>query len=213
MNGPMFRFFEAGEMLTKLDGTDEFVALDLETTGLYPSFDRITEIGAVRFNLKGSCSVYETLVDPERPIPPDATRVSGITDEMVRGKPKIEETVGELLEFAGNAPFIAHNARFDGGFLRAVLLRAGRALPPNPMFDTCLMARKLWPEWRGYSLAKVLNSLGLFRENLHRAMGDALACRDVFLSCLSKINEELFISECAKRIAIILTEDDVDETI
>jgi DNA polymerase III epsilon subunit family exonuclease len=210
----MFRFIDAAPLLAALDGTTEFVAFDLETTGLYPEVDRITEIGAVRFGLNEALSQYETLIDPERPIPPDASRVSGITDDMVRGKPRLEEKLDEFLAFAGRAILVAHNARFDGGFLRAALLRAGLPLVANPLFDTRLLAKTLWPEWRSYSLGKTLEFLGFARDNLHRALGDALACRDVFLACLKKIGGGKPLGRRArKRVAIVLTEDDVDETV
>ena len=133
---------------------------------------------------------------------------------MVRGKPTIGEKIGELVSFIGKSPLVAHNARFDGGFLRAACLRAGRPLPGIPLFDTCLLARRLWPEWRSYRLARVLESLGLRRDDLHRALGDAFACRDVFVSCLAKIGAGRRLTPHeAKRIAFVLTEDDVDETV
>jgi DNA polymerase III epsilon subunit family exonuclease len=210
----MFRFIDAGPALQSLDAHTVFVAFDLETTGLDPRQDRITEIGAVRFTLQASTATFESLIDPGRPISSDAARVSGITEQMVRGKPRIGDMIGPFLDFVGTAALIAHNARFDGGFLRAVLKRIGRPLPPNPLFDTRLMTKVLWPMWPGYSLAKVLATLCLPHDNPHRALGDAVACRDVFLACLGKIGEKKKLSRRVRnRIAIELTEDDVDETV
>ncbi|MBN2351814.1 MAG: 3'-5' exonuclease [Spirochaetales bacterium] len=210
----MFKFIDAAPLIKAIDGMTDFVAVDLETTGLDPAYDRITEIGAVRFTLTGSGSVYETLVDPGMPISPDASSVSGITDGMVRGKPTIGEKIGEFLSFIGDSPLVAHNARFDGGFLRAAYLREGLSLHRNPIFDTRLLAKRLWPEWRKYNLAKALEFLGLRRNDLHRALGDALACRDLFLACLGKLGAGRRLAQYeGKRIAIVLTEDDIDETI
>ena len=95
----------------------KFVAFDLETTGTKPQKDMIVEVGAVLFD--GSCAVrsYGSLINPGLPIPPDASAVNGITDEMVRGKPGIADILGEFADFCGDLPLVAHNAPFDFKFL------------------------------------------------------------------------------------------------
>jgi DNA polymerase III epsilon subunit family exonuclease len=210
----MFRFTDAGEFLKELNGGTEFVAFDLETTGLLPAKDRITEFGAVRFTLSAIKDKFETLIDPGLPITPGATRVSGITDDMVKGKPPVADVLGRFLDFAGGAALIAHNARFDGAFLWEALRRSGRKIIDNLIFDTRLLAKHLWPALPGYSLGKIMEALCLPGAGLHRALGDALACREVFLACLAKIADKKSRSgRLRKRIAFVLTEDDVDETI
>jgi len=117
----------------------EFVALDLETTGLYPVSCRLVEFGAVRFKLaKGELLRFEQLVDPECPIPSEATRIHGITDAMVRDMPTVAETLPIFLGFLGGPEtvLLAHNASFDLGFLSFALAKLGMPFPPNPVVDT-----------------------------------------------------------------------------
>jgi len=106
----------------------QFVALDLETTGLYPVSCRIVEFGAVRFKLaKGELHRFEQLVDPECPIPSDATRIHGITDAMVCSMPTVAATLPIFLGFLGDPDtvLLAHNASFDLGFLSFALAKLG----------------------------------------------------------------------------------------
>jgi DNA polymerase-3 subunit epsilon len=124
------------------------IALDTETTGLRPEEGhRIIELGCIELvNHLPTGRTLHHYFDPERPIDPDATRVSGITDEMVRGKPKFGELAQSFLDFIGEAPIVAHNAAFDMGFLNAELKRAGLAtLLPERAIDTLLIARRKFP--------------------------------------------------------------------
>ena len=96
-----------------------FIAFDLETTGTVPGVDQIVEIGAVRFNNAEIESVFSTLIDPQRSIPPGASAVNGISNEMVFGKPKIESILEPFAQFCEDLPMVAHNAPFDCQFLVA----------------------------------------------------------------------------------------------
>ncbi|MFM8778674.1 MAG: exonuclease domain-containing protein, partial [Acidimicrobiaceae bacterium] len=104
----------------------EFCVLDLETTGGSSEFEAITEIGAVKYRGGEEVGRLATLVITLRAIPPCITVLTGITDSMVAGAPTIDETLGPLLEFIGDSVLVAHNARFDVGFINAALVRAGR---------------------------------------------------------------------------------------
>ncbi len=210
----MYRFMDAGPFWEKVTRGTEFVAFDLETTGLEPETERITEIGAVRFTLERPLENFSHLIDPGRPIHPDAVRVSGITDEMVRGQPAAATVLEPFLDFVGAAPLVAHNAPFDASFLCLALRRAGRPLPANPVFDTRLLAKTLWPHFPGYSLARVLDALGIAHDTLHRALEDAAACRDVFVRIVEKIMDEKLLTNALRfRAALRLTEDDVDQPV
>ncbi|MFM8722252.1 MAG: exonuclease domain-containing protein, partial [Acidimicrobiaceae bacterium] len=101
----------------------EFCVLDLETTGGSSEFEAITEIGAVKYRGGEEIGRFATLVNPLRAIPPFITVLTGITDSMVAGAPTIDETLGPLLEFIGDSVLVAHNARFDVGFINAALVR------------------------------------------------------------------------------------------
>lgn len=99
---------------------EEFIAFDLETTGLHPVFSRIIEIGAVRFRGDGTVlESFQQLVDPRCEISAGAAAVNGITGEMVAGQPTIEEVLPCFIDFIGDGPVVmmAHNAGFDMGFL------------------------------------------------------------------------------------------------
>jgi DNA polymerase III epsilon subunit family exonuclease len=101
----------------------DFIAFDLETTGTHPQEDEIVEIGAVRFVGLQAQEGFGKLINPGIVIPPDAQAVNGISDEMVAGKPKIEEVLGDFADFCGDLPLVAHNAPFDYKFLSAAIDR------------------------------------------------------------------------------------------
>jgi DNA polymerase-3 subunit epsilon len=124
------------------------VVLDTETTGLDPLLgDRVLEVAAIEIvNLMPTGKTYHTLVDPERDVPPESTRVHGFTAEMLRGKPKFAEIADGLLGFLADSPIVAHNAPFDFGFLDAEFTRVGRpALDRGRMVDSLDLAKKRFP--------------------------------------------------------------------
>jgi len=150
----------------------DFVAFDLETTGLRPGTDAITEIGAVRFSGGLPCERFQTFVNPGRKIPPEITRLTGITDEDVKAAPTQSEAVRDFLRFAAGAPLVAHNADFDTAFISAVCGQSG--LPfDNVSVDTLTMSRALLSELKKHSLDSVAAFLGLPEFNHHRASDDA----------------------------------------
>jgi DNA polymerase-3 subunit epsilon len=124
------------------------VVLDTETTGLDPLLgDRVLEVAAIEIvNLMPTGRTWHRLIDPEREVPPESTRIHGFTTEMLRGKPKFVEILDELLAFLGDSPIVAHNAPFDFGFLDAELTRAGRpALDRARMVDSLELAKRRFP--------------------------------------------------------------------
>jgi DNA polymerase III subunit epsilon len=156
-----------------------FVVLDLETTGLSPTSDRITEIGAVKVRGGEVLGELRTFVHPGRPIPPAITAVTGITDAMVRGAPSIDDVLPLVLRFIGDAVFVAHNAAFDVGFLRAAAARAHPPFAPV-VVDTARLARRLLrDEVRDCRLATVAQHLRARTRPEHRALADARATVDV----------------------------------
>ena len=98
-----------------------FIAFDLETTGLYPAKDRIVEIGAVKFDRRGPIGRFSVLIDPRMPMPAEASRINGITDAMLAGKPVLDQVLPDFLRFIGDGVLIAHNASFDCSFVNAAL--------------------------------------------------------------------------------------------
>ena len=158
---------------SKLPLDTEFVAFDIETTGLNAQTDRMTEIGAVIFSGGEIKEVFNTFVDPERHIPPDITQLTGIRDSDVAGAPKEKEAMEMFMDFIGDRPIIAHNAHFDVGFMSAASRRQG--LKFSPVFlDTLALSQALLPELKRFKLDIVSNHLGLPQFNHHRASDDAM---------------------------------------
>ena len=151
----------------------EFVAFDIETTGLNAQTDRMTEIGAVRFTGDRVLETFNTFVDPERHIPPDITRLTGIRDQDVEGAPKEREALEAFIAFVGDRPIIAHNAHFDVGFMTAAARRCGVRFQPV-FLDTLALSQALCPELKRFKLDIVSNHLGLPQFNHHRASDDAM---------------------------------------
>ncbi|MFC7553542.1 DNA polymerase III subunit epsilon [Pseudoroseomonas wenyumeiae] len=124
------------------------LVLDTETTGLDPATgDRVLEVAAVELiNLVPSGRHYHVLIDPERDVPEEASRIHGFTREMLIGKPKFAEILPGLLEFLGDDPVVAHNAVFDFNFLDHEFKRAGaQPIPRSRMVDTLVLAKKRFP--------------------------------------------------------------------
>ena len=157
-----------------------FCVLDLETTGGSPQDDRICEVGAVKVRAGECLGTFHTLVDPGRDIPPAITVLTGITTQVVRPAPRIEEVLPSLVEFLGDAVFVGHNVRFDHAFLDAALARADRPRLTNPVVDTCGLARRLVrDEVPDCKLGTLADRLRLDHRPNHRALDDALATTDL----------------------------------
>jgi DNA polymerase-3 subunit epsilon len=157
-----------------------FCVLDLETTGASAEHDRITEIGAAKFRGGEQIGTFKTFVNPECEIPPAITVLTGITQSMVMAAPSVGEILPTLLEFIGDSVIVAHNARFDVGFLNAALLRNDREPLTNRVLDTVALARRVLrgsvPDCKLATLAKWLR---LPHQPSHRALDDALATADL----------------------------------
>ena len=150
----------------------EIVAFDLETTGLSAHDDRMTEIGAVIFSGGEIKATFHTFVNPERPIPPEITKLTGITDRDVFDAPDEAAALRAFLDFAGDRPLAAHNAEFDMSFLFAAADRAG--LPYDPVYvDTLSLSRILLPDLSRHKLDIVARRLELPAFEHHRASDDA----------------------------------------
>ena len=147
-----------------------YVALDLETTGLSPDKDAIIEVGAVKFRDGEIVEEFTTLVNPGRPIPPEITMLTGITDRDVLAAPPFERIEAPLLRFVGQSSVVGHNVSFDLGFMRAHGL-----LNSNIGLDTWELATIMLPSQSGYSLGALAERYNLALQNAHRALDDARA--------------------------------------
>jgi DNA polymerase III epsilon subunit family exonuclease len=161
----------------------EFVIFDVETTGLSPlDGDRIVEIAAVK--VKGPLVVdkFYSLVNPQRSMPPQATLVNNITEDMLITAPVAADILPQMIHFIGGACVAGHNVRFDLNFLCYELSLIGRRLnDQTPAVDTLKMARDLLPYLSNHKLAYLARSLGLAVDQTHRAMADVELTVAVFL--------------------------------
>ena len=153
--------------------------VDLETTGTRAADDRITEVGIVRVDADacgGPPRVHEwsTLVDPEVPIPPVIQALTGITDAMVAGAPTFSAVADAVAERIADCVFVAHNARFDHGFLKHEFARAGVPFSARPLC-TVRLSRRMFPGTSGHGLDAVAARHGIELSQRHRALGDARA--------------------------------------
>ena len=165
--------------------TASFVVVDVEATGTRATFgDRITEIAAVRVHRDSVTTVFETLVNPERPIPPQITRLTNITWEMVRRAPPFRDVCDQLLGVLEGQVFVAHNAAFDWRFISMEVERAtGRALRGRRLC-TVQLARRLLPTLRRRSLDQITRYYDIEITARHRAGGDAVATAKVLVRLL-----------------------------
>jgi DNA polymerase III subunit epsilon len=166
----------------------KFIAFDLETTGTVPGVDQIVEIGAVCFNNGVVESVFSTLVDPQRSIPPGASAVNGISDDMVRGKPKIETLLGSFAEFCEDIIMVAHNAPFDAQFLTSDIKKHESIAPKGIILDTLPISRKVFPGIPNYKLGTLVQHLKIPSTGFHRAEEDATYCGHVFMELIKRIS-------------------------
>ncbi len=169
-----------------------FTVFDLETTGLSPKRDRIVEIGAVRVDIDGTISRFETLVNPAVPIPYQVSQVHGITNEMVKDAPKFSDAAYRFLDFIRGSKLVAHNARFDLGFMQESLARTGLPLIKGGAFDSVVLIRKAYPGLTSYRLQALRTTLGLpddYPGEAHRAGFDAEMTMAAFSMAMTRLYE------------------------
>jgi DNA polymerase III epsilon subunit family exonuclease len=169
------------------------VAFDTETTGLDPyAGARVVEFAAVELIVDGTGRVRDTratvqLINPEVPIPREASKVSGITDDTVKDAPAFAEVADRIARSMDGAILIAHNITFDIGMLRAEFGRCARPWPRTlAEVDTLVLSQARMPELRGHKLEMVAQALGVTLTTAHRASADAEACGRCLLELASR---------------------------
>lgn len=176
-------------MRAALDETD-FVVVDVETTGAKTPLHRVTEIGAYRVHQGRIVDEFQTLVNPQQPIPPFIQSLTNITDAMVRRAPDFADIAPTWLAFARRAVLVAHNANFDVRFINSEVERVypNRRMI-NPSLCTVHLSRQLIPNLINYRLHTIAEHFQINIRNRHRAAGDALATAQIFLQLLDKMRE------------------------
>jgi DNA polymerase-3 subunit epsilon len=159
----------------------EFIAIDVETTGLRPLHQRIIEIAAIRFVDGAATDRFETFVNPDKRIPSYISQLTGITDADVARAPRFGDVASRFLEFIQLAPLAGHNVVFDLGFINAELKRLRLSALGNARIDTRSLATRLVPALRKPTLERVARTLGVEVHGLHRAGKDAMLCGESLL--------------------------------
>ena len=179
-----------GRSAEPLDGT--FIVFDLETTGLNPASEEITEIAAVRVVEGEIRDSFQTYVNPHKPIPAEITELTGISDETVADAPDLDKAVPEFLAWAGEGqyPLVAHNAGFDMGFLRTACQRLGIEREFTSI-DTLEMSRLMLPHMHKFKLNILAKELQVGPFEHHRASEDAAVLGRIYVKLLKRLREEM----------------------
>ena len=174
------------DWLAAVYDTVAFIAFDTETTGLDPALGKIVEIGAVKFDRRGIVARYNVLINPEMPMPEEAGKVNGITDEMLKDKPLIAAVFPDFFDFIGMGVLVAHNAPFDINYVNAELKRGGKPPLTNKVVDTRIFAKEVFPGLSSYALQDLAVQFGITALEAHRAEDDARVCMELFEKILSR---------------------------
>ena len=189
LNGDTVELVDDGHEERVLADT-EFVVFDLETTGAKAPPCRITEIGAYRVKNGEVLDKFETLVNPEMPIPEFITRLTRIDDEMVKHAPKFADVASDFLNFIGDSILVAHNSGFDMRFLN---FEIAKVFPDyrvaNPCLCTVQLSRRLVPETVNHKLKTMAEHYSIDLTNHHRASADAFATAHIFVNLLAKLHD------------------------
>ena len=163
-----------------LDPEQDYVVVDVETTGGRGENHRVTEIGAVKVRGGRVVDRFQTLLNPQRSIPPNIVRLTGISPAMVEKAPRFADVADEFEAFMHEAIFVAHNVEFDYGFIAAEFAHIGRRFR-YPKLCTCSSMRRLYPGHRSYSLAALCRAYDIPLKQHHRALCDAEAAAELLL--------------------------------
>ncbi|AOZ96997.1 exonuclease domain-containing protein [Butyrivibrio hungatei] len=173
---------------------ERFIVIDTETTGLDSENDRIISISAMIYENMQPVHNFYTLVNPQRPIPSDASEINEITDSMVINAPSEHDMCKDLLAFCGDAVFgktlfVAYNSTFDAKFIKSAMERSG--FPGNIRhFDVMSFAKKRLPELKNYKQVTVAKHLGISAENAHNAVADCKMCAEILIKLIKRQDKE-----------------------
>ena len=171
-----------------------FAVVDVETTGGAGDLNRITEVGIVLLDDTEVVGTFHTLVDPGTTISPFVQKLTGITDEMVQGKPQFQKIAEEVAELLRDRIFVAHNVQFDVKMMRTEFKRCCISYDP-PRLCTVKISRRFFPGLPSYSLHNLARSLELPEFNHHRALDDAMAAAEILKLAYDKVGPEKILKE------------------
>ena len=167
-------------------GTPDFTVIDIETTGLSPKDNEIIELGAVKYRDGEIVSQYQQLINPGTSIPQSITKLTGITDDMVRDAPAFDESVDGFLAFIGDDLLLGHNTNFDINFIYDACVACGHDPIKNDFVDTMRISKKMHPEYPNHKLQTLTKELGVDDKGHHRSVADCIMTAECFLRMLSE---------------------------
>lgn len=165
-----------------------FIGFDIETTGTLSHQDLIVEIAAVRFQGEQIQETYQSFIGIESAMPEQATAINGITDDMLKGQPSLQEVLTDFALFCEDRVMVAHNAIFDFQFLSRDIKKNQTPSPRGLVLDTYTLSKKVFPQMANYKLATLCDYLKIRGDTFHRAKADAVACGHLFLQILNRVS-------------------------
>ncbi len=178
---------------------EKMVILDCETTGGKATYHRITEIGLLVVERGEIIERWQQLINPESHIPPEIQRLTGITPAMVKGSPIFEDIAQELLNYLEGRVLVAHNARFDYGFLKNEFARIEQTYSTKPLCSV-KVSRRLFPQYKSHSLSAIIKRFNFSIENRHRGLDDAMMVWKLFLKASALFPAEDIAAVCDKAL-------------
>ena len=182
------------QLLHSYLGGEVYTAFDTETTGLNAKYEKVIEIGAVKFDKNGIIDTYSVLINPEKTLSYNITQITGITNEMVCNCPTFSEIAPSFLNFINETKLIAHNANFDIGFITSEIEKTqykNLSKGQCNALDTVKIARKVFPGLPYYKLQYLASHFGIRVDAAHRAYDDARVCMELFNLCMKEAAEKL----------------------
>ena len=195
---------------------EQFISIDLETTGLKAGVDEIIEVGMVKFDFLGNHQEFQTLVKPETSLTKFISDLTGLTDQDLRAAPIFDTLRADITDFIGDLPIIGHNVQFDISFLKAQGVPAS-----NIYFDTWELGALLLPTAEKLNLASLAELLGVGVARSHRALDDAICARDIFVLLHERLQQvpertladmKMFLSRSNSSIMKLLPETNKPRT-
>ncbi len=169
------------EKQEQIQNADIFVAIDVETTGLSPTQNELIEISAIKYNGNKKIDTFTTLIKPKEKIPYHITNITGITNEMVKASPAVEEVMPILIDFIKDSPIVAHNAKFDYKFIQSY---SNNSFSKNKLIDTVQIGRILFPRLENHKLGTIAKHIGITEDGFHRAEFDCECCAKIYMRYL-----------------------------
>ena len=195
---------------------EQFIVADIETTGFSAAKDKIIEISAIKVHRdSNNHNTLTALINPGVRIPAKITKITGITDRMVRGEGKIEDELKEFLHFFGELPLVFYNASFDIKFLKEAVKIIGKEIH-NEVIDALQIARKAFPDLANHKLSTVANHLNISTEGAHRALNDCAITLQVFSRASQKVGGFNNLAQCnepKKNVSSSPASYDIDQMI